>query len=431
MTHELIGHTLKDRYYLRVLVGTGGTADVFDAWDNLRAARIAVKILRRDLPNSKYFELFVKEAELLRRLEHPNIVRIYEFDEHKGMYFLVMDWVDGVDLRNHILNEKRPLSLQETSRILGPICSALNYAHKNNVYHCDVKPPNILLHKDGRVLLTDFGVARLSGATGTGGTPPYMAPEQFMGDDTGPYTDIYGLGITLYEMLSGGQLPFRGESPNSTGTTPRERIAWEHIHLPIPPLRSINPNIAAPVERVVTRALDKNPGNRYATTLDLAEAFDQARMAAGPEKKPGNSTAEMMKTIILPFKPVIPPLPVNPPSRPIQQPPIAGSSARPTGPHLYGRSGYLTGQVVNLSKRGAMLIGRGSTNDISLPETSVSRLHASIIITQRGVYIQDEGSSLGTQLNGQTIQPRVPVILKHGDVIQIGYQQVLEFRAKG
>jgi pSer/pThr/pTyr-binding forkhead associated (FHA) protein len=87
--------------------------------------------------------------------------------------------------------------------------------------------------------------------------------------------------------------------------------------------------------------------------------------------------------------------------------------------------------VVNLSKRGAMLIGRGSNNDISLPETSVSRLHASIIITQRGVYIQDEGSSLGTQLNGQTIQPGVPVLLKHGDIIQVGYQQVLEFRAKG
>jgi len=335
MTHELLGHKLKDRYYLRALAGTGGTADVFEAWDNLRATRIAVKILRRDLPNSKYFELFVKEAELLRRLEHPNIVRIYEFDEHDGMYFLVMDWVDGIDLRNHIQKQNRPLSLEETSRILGPICSALNYAHRNNVYHCDVKPPNILLHQDGRVLLTDFGVARLSGVAGTGGTPPYMAPEQFMGDDTGPYTDIYGLGITLYEMLSGGELPFRGESPNSTGTTPRERIAWEHIHLPIPPLRSMNPNIATPVERVVTRALDKTPGNRYATTLDLAKAFEQARLEAGPERKPGNNTVEMMKTIIQPFKPGNLPLPpANPPSQPVRQPPRAGSSARPSGPHL-------------------------------------------------------------------------------------------------
>ena len=424
MDHELIGHKLKDRYYLRALAGTGGTADVFEAWDNLRATRIAIKILRRDLPHNKYFDLFVKEADLLRRLEHPNIVRIYEFDEHNGMYFLVMDWVDGIDLRNTIQKQQQPLTLHETSRILGPICSALNYAHRNNVYHCDVKPPNILLHNDRRVLLTDFGVARLSGVAGKGGTPPYMAPEQFVGDDTGPYTDIYGLGVTLYEMLSGGQLPFRGESPNSTGTTPRERIAWEHLHLPIPPLRTVNPNIAISVERVITKALDKTPGNRFTTALELAEAFEQARMAAGPEKKSiGN--AEMVKTIIQPLKPDFPtPTALN-------YSPSTIPATRLTGPHLYGRSGYMTGQAIGIPKRGSLLIGRNATNAICLPESSVSRIHASIIVTQRGIYIQDEDSSLGTQLNGEMIQPRIPVLLKHGDIIQIGYQQVLEFKTKG
>jgi serine/threonine protein kinase len=426
MSKDLIGHTLQDRYFLRELAGSGGMADVFSAWDNLRSTTVAIKVLRRDLANrAKTSSMFAQEAELLRRLEHPSIVRLYEFEREGDIAFLVMDWVNGINLRDKIQKHNQPLSLAETSRILDPVCKALNYAHNKKVYHCDVKPPNILMHDDGRVLLTDFGVARLAGDDGTGGTPPYMAPEQFTEGDTGPYTDIYGLGITLYEVLSGGNLPFRGESPMGMGSTPRERIAWEHVNLPIPPLRSMNPDINGGVERVVMTALDKDPSRRFPSTLALLSAFEQARLEAGPERTgPAHTPESIVKTIIGSFQ--LPKMPTPPAPKPMSMP-STGSS----GPVLYGREGVFRGRLIQIPKSGSLLIGRNSTNQIHLPDQSVSRVHASIIITQRGVYIQDESSSFGTLLNGQKLQPRIPAILKHGDVIQIGYQQVFEFRKQG
>lgn len=433
MSHDLIGHTLKDRYYLRDFAGSGGTSNVFQAWDNIRATKMAVKVLRRDLhQKSSSFSLFANEAELLHRLEHPNIVRIYEFDEDKGIYFLVMDWIEGVDLRNKIHKQNQPISLEEISHILGSICNALNYVHKINVYHCDVKPSNILLHQDGRVLLADFGVACLTDISGKGGTPPYMSPEQFMGGKIGPYSDIYGLGVTLYEMISGGQLPFRGDSPSnrSKGSTLSERIAWEHVNLPIPPPRIFNPNIAAPVEQVIMKALDKAPNKRYGSALEFVDAFEQARMMTGPEEKSTSFASAMIKTIFQ-IKPIpTHPLSANLLSEPIRKIPMENPSVRFTGPHLYGRSGHMVGQIFKIPKHGALIIGRNSTNDISLPDPSVSRVHASIIITPRGIYIQDMGSLFGTLLNGKLIQAHLAVVLKHGDVIQIGHQQLLEFRTK-
>src|SRR5690606_4717807 len=116
-----------------------------------------------------------------RQLEHPNIVRLYEFDKEGDIAFIVMDWIEGTNLRQAIADHIRPFTPEEVMYILQPVCSALNFAHQNQVFHCDVKPGNILLHVDGRVLLTDFGVARLSTEKIGGGTPPYMAPEQFSG----------------------------------------------------------------------------------------------------------------------------------------------------------------------------------------------------------------------------------------------------------
>src|SRR3972149_67516 len=160
---ELLDATLLDRYFLRKHVGSGGTADVYLAWDKLRSTKMAIKVLRRDLANnSRFFQMFAREAELLRKLEHPSIVRLYEFERDGENVFIVMDWIEGINLRQAIVNQKRPFTMEETLPILQPVCSALNYAHQNQVFHCDIKPANILLHADGKVFLTDFGVARLS-----------------------------------------------------------------------------------------------------------------------------------------------------------------------------------------------------------------------------------------------------------------------------
>ena len=439
---SLVGVTLKDRYFLRELIGSGGMADVYLTWDKLRSVRLAVKVLRRDLCRStRFLQQFAKEAEILNKLEHPNIVRLYEFEKDGDAAFIVMDWVEGTNLRQAIQNAKQPLPLADVSRILAAVCAALNFAHQSKIYHCDIKPGNVMLHVDGRVLLTDFGVAHLADEEGVGGTPPYMAPEQFMGGAIDSRTDVYALGITLYEILSGGKIPYRGESANSQGSTTRERIAWEIINLPMPSLREQNPTISKELELVVTTAIQKDLTLRFPNTLAMDEAFEKAVTNLGGEKK------DLLKTTFLnpsnhgqretpavqnlslppekdPQRPKNSTSPVQTPARSPSMPPPAPKRGK--GPALYCRSGPWAGQMLAIVP-GEMVIGRGSQCHLNIGESSVSRRHATILITRRGTYIRDDGSSLGTFVNGARING--PVLLHDRDVIQIGYQCVFEYRS--
>lgn len=415
---NLVGTTLRNRYFLRQMVGAGGVADVYLAWDKLRSAKMAIKVLRHNPEkHSSLFQMFAREAEVLRKLEHPFIVRLYEFDREGKNAFLVMDWVDGTNLRETIANRGGPLSLGEVSQILEAVCSALNYAHQNRVFHCDIKPANILQHVDGRVLLSDFGVARLVADKHGGGTPPYMAPEQFLGQEVDARTDIYALGITMYEALSGGNVPFRGESPSSQGSTIRERIEWEHCNLLLPPLRDFNPKLPEAVINVIEKALSKDPSQRYPTTLALKEAIEQARAYAPTQDKRSSPT----------LHPTIPKIP-QPAPKPLPQKPRAlKPHIRIKGPYLLGQSGEWRGQAIQISKQ-ELTVGRSRGSQLRLRERSISRAHATILRTRRGVYIRDEKSLLGTYVNGQRING--PIRLKHGDVIQIGYDQVFQFRER-
>ncbi len=410
---SLEGHSLLNRYFLREHIGTGGMAEVYLAWDNMRSTKMAVKVLKRDLiRNPRFRRMFEKEAEVLRKLEHPNIVRLYEFQCEEDIAFIVMDWVDGTDLRKEISDRGKPFDLENTALVLQPVCAALYYAHQNQVYHCDVKPANILRSTQGQVRLTDFGVARFAAKDSGGGTPYYMAPEQFVGNAVDGRTDIYALGITLYEMVTGGQYPFRGDSPHSVGTTSKERIGWEHLNQPVPPLRQLNSDLPPEVENVILTALSKQPEERFATPMDLREAFEHARMSKG--QRGGSQKTTAGSTIL---------------SRPQRIEKLAArpqTPARlPRGPYLFGTSGEMAGQAIVIP-RGDLTIGRGSRNQMRLTEGSVSRQHAIIQRTRRGVYISDQGSSLGTYVNGRRIMG--PTALKHGDVVQIGYEQEFEYR---
>lgn len=424
--------TLLKRYFLRELIGSGGMADVYQAWDNLRASKMAVKVLRRDLAQSaRFIRMFEQEAELLRKLEHPNIVHLYEFDKENDVIFIVMDWVEGTNLRQAINDRKKPFGLDETSRILQPVCAALNYAHQNKVYHCDVKPANILLHVNGNVLLTDFGVARLASDGGGGGTPPYMSPEQFSGGTISAATDVYALGITIYEMLA-GMVPFRGEEPNSQGSTLRDKIAWEHQNTLPRPLRQHNPLVPTTVEDVVKIALSKNPADRYDSVLALRDAFEHARIEMGRDESPLQTTARDLRDVvnsqILPLLHQQPPQP--PPRLPVQSQPVLPPPKPPSpprGPYLLGRSGEFVGQIIPIPKN-EFTIGRNSTMQLCVQELSVSRVHAHLIRTRRGVYIQDDNSAVGTWVNNEHIPPSVPFLLRNGDVIRLGYAQLFEFR---
>ena len=434
---DLTGSTLHERYFLREKVGVGGMADVYLAWDNMRSTRMAVKVLRRDLAQDlRFYQMFAKEADLLRQLEHPNIVRLYEFGSEGEIAFIIMDWVEGSNLHQTITERKAPLNLDEVAWVLDAICPALSFAHQNDVFHCDIKPANIMLHVDGRVLLTDFGVARLAHDEALGGTPTYMAPEQFTEDnEVSVRTDIYSLGITLYEMLSGGKLPFRGEMANSKGSTVRDRIAWEHRNLPPPPLIHHNPNIPSAIQQVIEKALSKNIQQRYGSALELRQEFEQARQSVGsrgvhrpvqsirsptPQSPPKPSIGQIkLPSISLPK---LPPLPRNIPS--FQPSPRTGQ-----GPYLLGRSGEFTGQRLLIPSQG-LTFGRSKKNNIQIHDNNVSRVHASLLRTRRGVYLRDENSSVGTFVNGQRISPASPIQLHDGDVIYIGFSQVFEYKEK-
>lgn len=410
---DLSGKTLLDRYFLREFVGKGGMAEVYVAWDSLRTTKVAVKVLRSDLVhNPRFLKRFAKEAQIMRDLEHPNIVRRYEFErDDDDIAFLVMDYVPGRSLREAIIKRGRPHPLEETSRILQHVASALGFAHSQGIYHCDVKPANILLHEDGRVLLSDFGMARFAAEGISGGTVAYMAPEQLTDSPVDARTDVYALGMTLFEMLTGGELPYRGDSPNSVGDTTKKRIVWEHLNLSAPSPQQFNAHLPSAIENVVMTALERRPDKRFKTPQELRISFEMARQRISASAREESSSTVYIR-----------------PSRPQPTADIGDEQGRQRcvgAPHLLGIQGEMVNRRLLITEEG-IAIGRSSDNTVRLSERSVSRHHAAIIVTKQGVYIRDLDSTLGTVVNGQKILR--PVLLQDGDVIRIGYYQDFVYR---
>ncbi len=275
---NLIGQTLAGRYQVKQFIGQGGMAEVYKVWDQERATYLALKLLREELAHDVIFlRRFRREANTLARLQHPHIIRFYGLEQDKFLAFMLMDYVEGENLKKNIFrNQGQGFSLRKTVNIIRPICSALGYAHRLGLVHCDLKPGNIMINKHGEVLLADFGIARMTGAstaTMVGiGTPAYMAPEQVRGLDPIPQIDIYALGVVLFEMLTGGERPFTGERAKITGTT-NVKVQWEQVNLIPPSPREYNPKILPGLESIVLTCLAKNPQDRYQTPLDIYNAL--------------------------------------------------------------------------------------------------------------------------------------------------------------
>jgi serine/threonine protein kinase len=255
-------------------LGSGGMAIVYKAHQPRLDRHVALKVLHAMfMQDENFLSRFEREARIVARLDHPGIVPIYDYDEHNGQPYLVMKFVEGETLKQVLRGS--PLASAAILRILMPVASALDYAHGQGILHRDVKPSNILIDERGQAHLTDFGLARLVKAGESTmsaevmlGTPHYISPEQAQGGiDLGPGTDVYSLGIVLYEMVT-GQVPFAGETSYA--------IIHHHIYMPPPAPRSINPNISPEVERVLLRALAKNPEERYATPGELIEDYRRA-----------------------------------------------------------------------------------------------------------------------------------------------------------
>lgn len=425
---ELTGTTLDNKYFLRKLIGRGRMANVYLAWDQLRTSELAVKVLHSELASeSRFLNMFKKETKFMRELPHPNIVRLYDFGiEKRGsekIVFIVMDYKKGCDLRRLLTRRGQPLGLDEVSQVLAGVCKALYFAHQSNVLHCDVKSANILLSHDEKspihekdVFLADFGISRWALEQKGGGTPAYMAPELFQGSVVTEKTEVYALGVTLYEMLSGGQLPFRGDS-SSTGSTLRERIAWEKQHKPLPPLQQYNSTLSNEVISVVEKALNKDSNLRQTKIIDVWYEFEAVSNRGDAPALQKQKTVALSNQTQPPPATLREPAPLSPLPRPLKQ------------PHLFGISGEKSGQVIPLSNQN-LTIGRSQKNLMRFSNRRVSRIHAVILRSRRAFYIRDEQSSHGTFLNGRRIPPNKKVLIKDGDQIRIGDSQLFEFRLK-
>ena len=265
------------KYVLDQPIGRGGMATVYRGHDAALNRPVAIKVLDpATTADPGAVERFRREAILAANLEHPHIVPVYDVQEAEGLWYIAMRYVPGESLRD-ILNREGALPLDRIGRILRPVAAALDYAHSHGVVHRDIKPGNILVDPNGHVVLTDFGIARsgadahLTRAGQVMGTADYLAPEQIRGDEASGASDLYSLGVVLYEMLTGTP-PFVGDHPAET--------LYKQVNDPPPPLRSRNPTLPAALQPVIDRALHKMPALRYPTGADLVRAFTAAVGAA-------------------------------------------------------------------------------------------------------------------------------------------------------
>jgi len=292
---DIIGKIIAERYRVESFLGKGGMAEVYKVWDQKRSVYLALKILHADLAEDIVFlRRFKREAQTLSKLQHPNIVRFYGTEQVGDLVYMLMDYVEGTTLRKEIFQAKGPLAMEWILEITKSVCAALDYAHKSGFVHCDVKPANIMIHKNGAVYVSDFGIARMteaSTATMVGaGTPAYMAPEQARGEAPVPQTDIYSLGVVLFEMLTGGERPFTGESAKTTGAT-SEKVRWEQIRLPAPPPSKFNSSIPQSMDEIVLKCLEKSPVARYLSATDLLNDLTrQIAQANVPEQPKSEKT---------------------------------------------------------------------------------------------------------------------------------------------
>ncbi|PKN97402.1 MAG: hypothetical protein CVU42_16135 [Chloroflexi bacterium HGW-Chloroflexi-4] len=264
-------HYLGNRYRLIHQVGKGGMALVYEAYDQMLERPVAIKLLRQDFSELQGFrDRFKQEAKSAANLTHPNIVTVHDFGIDPHGIFIVMEFMVGKDLKFRI-REKGFYSANEGIPLMIQACNALGYAHRAGIVHCDVKPQNMIVSEDHRLKITDFGIARALSSINeenkpevVWGSPQYLSPEQALGEQPSPASDVYSLGVVMYEMFT-GKLPFNAKSTD-------ELIGLHQTQPPVPP-RDINPECPIELEQIILKILSKEPAARYRTADQLGSVL--------------------------------------------------------------------------------------------------------------------------------------------------------------
>ena len=292
---------LNGRYELLERIGSGGMSVVYKARDRALGRIVAIKMMHESFTSdSGFLKRFLQEAHAAANLAHPNIVTVHDIGQDEYKHFIVMEYVEGQTLKEIIRSyEGDPMAVNRALDLIIQVCNGIGYAHRANLVHCDVKPQNIIVTVDERVKVADFGIARaISGATQqqqvsqVWGTPQYFSPEQAAGEAPTPASDVYAIGIILFEMLT-GRLPFAAESHTA--------MALKHLHTPPPLVTEFNPGIPSQLAQIVNKLLAKEPAGRYRTAGQLGRILTTYRQRSqeetGPIYSPLSATTQQAPAI--------------------------------------------------------------------------------------------------------------------------------------
>jgi len=319
-------------YQIVAPLGEGGMAVVYKAYQPSMERYVALKVLPRQMAETaEFIERFKREAHLLAQLQHPHILPVFDYGQSEGYAYIVMPFVQSGTLAD--LLKTRRMSLPEICRTMTQIGEALGYAHAHGMIHRDVKPSNVLIDESGNCLLTDFGLARMTEGTAhltssgaVMGTPAYMSPEQGMGAKLDGRSDIYSLGIILYEMVT-GQVPYSAETPIA--------VVFKHIQNPLPSARKLVSDLPQDLEMVLLKSLAKDPADRYQSAEDFVRAIQMAIPAHTPAENPTSAalpTTKVAAPVRKPQPASSPTTPVPPVRRPVPSAPPPVSYTPPTTP---------------------------------------------------------------------------------------------------
>jgi serine/threonine protein kinase len=445
-------------YEIKSTLGKGGFGMVYLAHDMNLDIDVALKVLHAELSaNDAVVHRLRQGARAAARMHHPNIQLVYYMGRDPGAQvdFVAMEYLPGGTLRQRLAAQKMPLS--EALSIFTTMCSAMEFAHNHGVIHRDLKPENIMYSSDGRLVITDFDLAVVSGGerrTIAGqmlGTIAYSSPEQIMGNEVTCASDIYSLGIMLFELVTGHH-PFSvaqmrraqrwGVLPTDVRNNPQIDLLQAQLTLMPPPPSEVNPAVPKHVDTALLKAMAKAPADRYQSAWELACAVNQQPYAT-PATPPCAATSREADTPPMPTESKAPPAATPssisaPPS--VSRPPVVPASPPPAEAHL-PRADVTVRQVqkpalrlLNGPQAGQVfLIGNGlslgnnkAKNDIALDDSYASRAHARLERQGFSYIVTDLGSANGTKVNGKRIPPHTPISLTLGDQIEVGYT-VMQF----